>query len=334
LAPTIEENENERMEKTQVLYGVDEIIKFIVPLFALIRKRLDICVDYSTPSIQFETKPVWKAYQETDERGIKIRYLTEIRKENIYYCKELMKLKHLELRHLDGVTLNFGMADESDIAMHLSDKEGEAVTSLLYTTSKQLVKAQQYLFETLWNKASAAEEQIKDIEDEMRPHLTQTFDDICSMQKKAWSMLNSAKEEILGIFSPNNTDSNLLLGLKEEHVEDNKEKQEQLIQLLKQALMHGLRIRIIAPDNNSIIKELKQRISRGNSSQQNKIEIQIYQPQLQFKVPTMLVIDQKESLLLELVDDVKPNEPSMARRATYSNNEYTISSYISIFETL
>jgi hypothetical protein len=48
----------------------------------------------------------------------------------------------------------------------------------------------------------------------------------------------------------------------------------------------------------------------------------------------MLVIDQKESLLLELIDDVKPNEPYMARRATYSNNEYTISSYISIFETL
>jgi hypothetical protein len=83
----------------QVLYGVDVIIIFIVPLFVLIRKRLDICV----------------AYQETDERGIKIRYLTEIRKENIYYCKELMKLKYLELRQLGGVTFNFDMADESDI---------------------------------------------------------------------------------------------------------------------------------------------------------------------------------------------------------------------------
>jgi hypothetical protein len=61
--------------------------------------------------------------------------LTETRKENIYYCKELMKLKHLELRHLEGVTLNFGMADGRDIALHLADKEGESVTSLLYTTS-------------------------------------------------------------------------------------------------------------------------------------------------------------------------------------------------------
>jgi hypothetical protein len=52
-----------------------------------------------------------------------------------------MKLKHLELRHLEGVTINFGMADGRDIALHLADKEGESVTSLLYTTSKRLVAA-------------------------------------------------------------------------------------------------------------------------------------------------------------------------------------------------
>jgi hypothetical protein len=61
--------ENEDVEKTQVLYGVDEIIKFIVPLFAVIRKKLDICVDYNTPSIQIETEPIWQAYLETNERN-------------------------------------------------------------------------------------------------------------------------------------------------------------------------------------------------------------------------------------------------------------------------
>jgi hypothetical protein len=43
---------------------------------------------------------------------------------------------------------------------------------MLYTTSKRLVAAQQYLFETLWNKAMTAEQRIKDIEEEMKPHFT------------------------------------------------------------------------------------------------------------------------------------------------------------------
>jgi hypothetical protein len=86
------------------LYGLNEIIDFVVPLFAALRNKLDVCLDYTGPAIHFTTKPIWKAYQETDERGIKIRYLTDIRKENIYYCKELLKFEHLELRHL--VTLN------------------------------------------------------------------------------------------------------------------------------------------------------------------------------------------------------------------------------------
>ena len=154
-------------------------------------------------------------------------------------------------------------------------------------------------------------------------------------------MLSSAKQEILEVFcTSTDTYSNLLLGLTEEHVVDSEEKQQEEerggAQLLKQmAATPGLSARIIAPDNNIIIKELKQRIPKEHSSQQDKIQIQFYQPHLHFKVPTMLIVDQKESLLLELMDDEKkPNEPSTIRRVTYSNNESTVSSYIWIFETL
>jgi hypothetical protein len=124
-------------------------------------------------------------------------------------------------------------------------------------------------------------------------------------------MLSSAKQEILEVFcTSTDTYSNLLLGLTEEHVVDSEEKQQEEerggAQLLKQmAATPGLSARIIAPDNNIIIKELKQRIPKEHSSQQDKIQIQFYQPHLHFKVPTMLIVDQKESLLLEMMDDEK-----------------------------
>jgi hypothetical protein len=167
------------------------------------------------------------------------------------------------------------MGEGRDCTVHLADKEAESVTSLLYTTSKRLVEAQQHLFDTLWNKATTAGERIKDIEDGLKPGFTQIFEDTYEIQKKASEMISSAKQEILGIFSPTNTDSNLLLGLKEEHVEDNKENQEHEIQLLKVAAIRGLNIRIIAPDNNPIIKELKQRISREDPSWRNKTTVEV-----------------------------------------------------------
>jgi hypothetical protein len=236
------------------------------------------------------------------------------------------------------------MADGRDCFIHLADKEGESLTSALYTTSKGFVEAQKHLFETLWNKATTAQERIKDIEEGLKPGFIQSFEDRYEVQKKALDLIGSAKQEILGIFSSINTDSNLLSRLKEE---DNKEKQQQEqlprqehdgIQLLKQAAIRGVSIRIIARNENAFIKELKQQVlPREQQSQQNKIQIQFFQPNFQ-KVPITLIIDRKESLLVELIDEQKPNEPfskSMEMsRATYSNNEYTVSSYISIFETL
>ena len=39
----------------------------------------------------------------------KFRYITEVRKDNIPYCKELMKVG--QVRHLDGIRSNFVVTD-------------------------------------------------------------------------------------------------------------------------------------------------------------------------------------------------------------------------------
>jgi hypothetical protein len=44
------------------------------------------------------------------KRGVQIRFIAEITKENIPYCKELMKV--VELRHLDEVKGNFGVGNK------------------------------------------------------------------------------------------------------------------------------------------------------------------------------------------------------------------------------
>jgi two-component system, OmpR family, sensor histidine kinase VicK len=108
-------------EKTHILYGADNIVKRVIGDFHTINERLDNCADSTGPSVFFNT-PVWKEFIELKNRSIKLRFITEINKDNINYSKELSKVA--QLRHLDGVKGNFGIADGRDYGGSASVKEG------------------------------------------------------------------------------------------------------------------------------------------------------------------------------------------------------------------
>jgi hypothetical protein len=55
---------------------------------------------------------------------VKVRFITEITKENISYSKQLMKI--VELRHLDEIMGNFGIADGIEYRASPTSKEGRA----------------------------------------------------------------------------------------------------------------------------------------------------------------------------------------------------------------
>lgn len=67
-----------------------------------VKNKMDICFDHRAPSIVIDVEEYRKGYTDIRKRGGKIRDFTEITKDNIHYCKKLMKLVD-ELRHLDGV---------------------------------------------------------------------------------------------------------------------------------------------------------------------------------------------------------------------------------------
>lgn len=67
-----------------------------------VRERMDLFGDKNGPSIIMEFDVYKNNYLEVKKRGGKIRFITEITRENIQYCKELMKIVD-EFRHLDGL---------------------------------------------------------------------------------------------------------------------------------------------------------------------------------------------------------------------------------------
>jgi two-component system sensor histidine kinase VicK len=194
------------LERTEILYGSDNIVKRTIGDFHKIQERLDNCTDSTGPSVFFNT-PIWNEFIELKNRGIKLRFITEITQENINFSKEFLKVT--ELRHLDGVKGNFGIADGKDYGGSASVKEGEPPIELIRSNVKTFVDQQQFFFEMLWNKSIRAEQKIKEIED--------------GKPFGIWTRIIDDKDEILKeIFLLNTTAENLSIcttigGLKMSH---------------------------------------------------------------------------------------------------------------------
>jgi hypothetical protein len=68
--------------------------------------RIDICLDNTRPALALEIRRLKDTFIDAKRRGVRTRYITEITKDNLDYCKELTSIVD-ELRHLDGIKGNF-----------------------------------------------------------------------------------------------------------------------------------------------------------------------------------------------------------------------------------
>jgi hypothetical protein len=136
------------------------------------------------------------------KRGIKLKYVTEITKENIVYCKELMKIS--EVRHADGVKGNFEVSDAKEYVATATLQKEKPVAQLIYSNVIEIVEQQQYVFDTLWGRAIPAEEKIREIEEGIKPDITDVIRNPGEILKLELGILESAFHEIEIIFSTAN----------------------------------------------------------------------------------------------------------------------------------
>ena len=96
-------------EKTEVIYGEENVTNWALQRLSTISKTLDLCGDRYGPSIIVANEKIMQKYIELHNRGVRQRAITEITPENIVHCKQLMKFQ--ELRHLDGLKGYLSIAD-------------------------------------------------------------------------------------------------------------------------------------------------------------------------------------------------------------------------------
>ena len=149
--------------KSEILYGIEKAVGRGVYFMSNVKERMDICFDHSAPSIVVTISEYKNGYIDIRRRGGKIRAFTEITKDNIAHCKELIKLVD-ELRHLDGVKGGLAISESEYMATTVL-KEAEPLTQVIYSNVPEVVEQGQYIFDTLWNTATPAEQKIREIEE-------------------------------------------------------------------------------------------------------------------------------------------------------------------------
>jgi two-component system, OmpR family, sensor histidine kinase VicK len=146
-----------------MLYGVQNVLNVSLKLAANAKYKIDFMADSKGSTVYVCVDEYRNGIVQAKGRGVKIRFLTEITKENISYCKQVMQYVD-ELRHLDGVRGNFAVS-ESEYNASATLQEERPFMQTIYSNVRAFVDQQQYIFETLWNKGAPAEKKIKEIEE-------------------------------------------------------------------------------------------------------------------------------------------------------------------------
>src|SRR5215467_12458250 len=308
---------------TRILEDQDQIIHEIRRL-NYSSNRLSVCS--AIGGMQMGYKYLFDSYMNIVDKyrkgeGKGMRWNINIDKENLNLVKVFQKAG-IQIRHARNMPpMNFGVSDK-EMAGTIEKMEGGKMSqSFLFSNEPLYIDHFNSLFEELWENGIDAIVRIKAIEEGVDSEGIEIIQDPLEIQKLVFSLIQKANEEILVMYSTANA--------------FHRQERAGKIQLLKEAATkRGVKFRILTPKDELIVETARKLMIAQKSQKPNKnISIRYIQPHLQTKV-TILIVDRKYSLAIELKDDTKQKSVEAIGLATYSNSQSTVLSYVAIFESL
>jgi two-component system, OmpR family, sensor histidine kinase VicK len=305
-------------EVTEIWYGADNIVKKQLQIITEAQATVDYCHSSESPSIIATFKPFMQTITQLNKRGVKQRYITEITEGNVRYCKELAK--YVELRHLDRVQGTLGIIDSKIYGAIANTKENHLPTEFIYSNVKSFIDQQQYLFETLWNKAIPAEIRIKEIEEGRAPEKLEIIQDTQKSISHAFDIMNKTQKELLVLFATERTFSFALQG--------------EAADLYRRISENGVDIKLLVPRGRGAaeIEENNEQIAKVREISPS-INLRFSEVDLNTRI-TIMISDRNEFMSWELKDDTLDDPYLAGGIATYSNIKSLASSYATIFDSL
>jgi two-component system, OmpR family, sensor histidine kinase VicK len=128
---------NRTTTSSKIIQGTNDVIDAEVAFFSRTKHIADTYMNYTRPPLAIGIEPIKKAFLDAKCRGVHMRYLTEITKHNLSYCKELMKIVD-ELRHLEGIKGNFMLSDTEYVAPLILFEHGKIAPQAVYSNTKEV----------------------------------------------------------------------------------------------------------------------------------------------------------------------------------------------------
>ena len=304
--------------KTKILENEDEITKELRHLNNN-ASRLSVCSAFG--GMQMSHKYLFDSYMNIVDRhqkgeGKGMRWIIKIDKENVNLVKVFLKAG-IQIRHVKNMPpMNFGVSDK-ELAATIEKMEGGKMSqSFLISNEPLYINHFNSLFDEIWKNGIDAEDRIRDIEVgaewadvEVIPVSSRAKDLYLNLVKKA-------EKEIIIMFPT--TDAFI------------RQKNMGVILFSEEAARErNVKVRILMPShksNEDIVRHLKENYAEC-------INIRYIEKMSDTKA-TILVVDRKVSLVMELRDDSKRTFDEAIGLSTYSNSRPGVLSYVSIFENL
>jgi signal transduction histidine kinase len=302
--------ERPKKEDTLVFYGVDAVINIVIQFLNQTNKTVYACVDQTRPILTLDILVLKKAFEDARRRGVKLMYVTEITKDNLSYCKQLMEMTH-ELRHLDGIKGNFYISETEYLAPATLHEKGKPASQIIYSNVNEIIEHQKYVFDSFWNRAIPAEQRIKEIEEGLAPEFYEVITDPEKATQTITDMAKSVKKEAL-FFLPNDK---ALVRVERLGLIDN----------VVKASQSGATVKIICPlseVNAEVVRRISERapeiqILNGNNSPYG-----------------MYIVDAEKFIRAELRNPNAERFSESVGFMVYSNRKTSVDSFKSIFELL
>ncbi|HZE78754.1 MAG TPA: ATP-binding protein, partial [Nitrososphaeraceae archaeon] len=310
---------SEVLKEIHVLQNIDEILskgKEILETsteFLVCSKAGGIRLVYNNYFGSYEK--IMQEYSKGKHKGI--RLVASIDRDSIDVVQKFLTIG-VHIRHVKNMPpIDFAVSDKEMVASIEKTGSGQAIKNLLVSTEQPYIDHFTSIFNELWKNGIDAKDRIKAIEEGIDTEGIEIIQNPAEIQKIIFDLLKSAREEILVMFSSANAFH----------------RQEYLgaVQLLKEAANEReVKSRILTPKDDLIVQTARRWMEQQS---QQKINIRFIDPYLQTKV-SLLIVDRKFSLAVELKDDAAQKSYEAMGLATYSNSKPTVLSYVSIFENL
>jgi two-component system sensor histidine kinase VicK len=317
LAPDDREDDDDYVtEKTEVIYSAQNVFNRAMQSIPLAKETIDLCGEEDGSSAIVANEPILERYIEASKRGVRIRQITEITKNNILDCKKLMDC--MELRHLDGLHGYFVVVDGKQFNSHAYGEEGKSFPHMVTSTVKVFVQQQQYFFNTLWEKAIPAEQKMKEIEEGRTPEKLEIIQDTKKSISRAFDIMNKTQKELLVLFA---TPRTFTLAL-----------QVGAADIYRKISKNGADIKLLVPRGGAEIEENNEQIAKVREISPS-INLRLSDAGLNTRI-TIMISDRNEFMSWELRDDTLDDPYLAGGVATYSNIKALASSYATIFDNL